>query len=706
MDTWCDDILFEIDLVSTLGFPGRIIVFGKQACPILTGQNEDDVIMAACELGKGRIVVFAHSGYGNQLSDLNGSFENSALYRNVRNWLTRKELSNKANILNLDSCQNVKNAKELETYDLLMSTGIKESVTCQMVEEYIKKGGAFVHAATPWGYMQFNPGKKPYEMAYMNILLEVGISYSKELSKSHGPGYAPELSKASDANLSRYASEEIGKLTDKVDLFRQLKELPPKYSSPFRQMIDKHWKVLTDNVTRIMSSGQIKSNNAKEKKLLDFWLLAVDFLGKKNFKAPGVKNFPGDFDSLPDLTKKDVKFSSTFEDFHFTSCYVPAGTEANVTVSKVTNRWTVIVGAHSDCLNMERVNRWPKITIETEIDKAGRYDISSPFGGSVYFLSPKQNSSYIEASINDIVTCPRFDLVTKGKPWKESRNDSGLWADISGKYVTVTLPSSSIRNVDDPTQIMELYDHLLKTYHDLRGTNIDKERKMWIVTDIQTTHYMHAGYPIVTHLDVADPSKVCFLLNGKSFKSADFWGIYHEIGHNMQQSEWTFDGTLEVTVNIFTLYGMYVICGIDPWTHSWLMRQTKGALHYLKTGADFSKWKGEAGMALYTYAQLIHSFKWDAYKRVFRRYQVLNPSEKPKSDQDKIDLWFLIFSEETKLNLAPVGIFWGLPFSEGGLKKIAALNFKPFLPEDEITKEVPDRVKFVKSRFPALVQKV
>ena len=35
---------------------------------------------------------------------------------------------------------------------------------------------------------------------------------------------------------------------------------------------------------------------------------------------------------------------------------------------------------------------------------------------------------------------------------------------------------------------------------------------------------------------------------------AGSWGLYHELGHNHQNRDWTFDGTVEVTVNLFTLY--------------------------------------------------------------------------------------------------------------------------------------------------------
>ncbi|ESO02575.1 hypothetical protein HELRODRAFT_150637, partial [Helobdella robusta] len=250
------------------------------------------------------------------------------------------------------------------------------------------------------------------------------------------------------------------------------------------------------------------------------------------------------------------------------------------------------------------------------------------------------------------------------KSWKESKNSTGLWADISGRYVTITVPSASVRNLEDPGPVMSMYDTLLKHYHDLRGTDIDKHRKMWIVADEQpVAGYMHAGYPIVTHMDVADPKRDNFLLNeqGIKTKTESFWGIFHEIGHNMQQGEWTFEGTGEVTVNIFTLYAMKQIGNMETWIHPWLKKHVEAGIKYVNHGADFNTWKKEPGTALLIYAQLVNAFGWSIFKQVFRRYQNLPAVEKPKNNQEKMDKWFVIFSEECKFNLAPLAIYWGFP---------------------------------------------
>jgi len=59
------------------------------------------------------------------------------------------------------------------------------------------------------------------------------------------------------------------------------------------------------------------------------------------------------------------------------------------------------------------------------------------------------------------------------------------------------------------------------------------------------------------------------------------WGIFHELGHNMQRSCWTPPGTGEVTVNIFSLKAMQMTTGQKPKQTPFIKDQNKDALKYL-----------------------------------------------------------------------------------------------------------------------------
>lgn len=116
------------------------------------------------------------------------------------------------------------------------------------------------------------------------------------------------------------------------------------------------------------------------------------------------------------------------------------------------------------------------------------------------------------------------------------------------------MPRASFRTVNDPLPILNEYDKIYLAYHDLRGSKPEEKRKQFIIADIKpSAGYMHSGYPIVTMLDVVDPKDEYFEFNITTLKTKGHWGLFHEIGHNMQRGWWTPSGTGEVTVNIFSL---------------------------------------------------------------------------------------------------------------------------------------------------------
>ena len=102
---------------------------------------------------------------------------------------------------------------------------------------------------------------------------------------------------------------------------------------------------------------------------------------------------------------------------------------------------------------------------------------------------------------------------------------------------------------------------------------------------------MHSGYPLMAHLD-----QQANLVNTKHLRSECNWGFYHEVGHNHQVGDWTFDGTVEVTVNLFTLYVYEFLCGIpvaenDRGSAAFRAEQMAS---YDFANPDFEQWKREA----------------------------------------------------------------------------------------------------------------
>jgi hypothetical protein len=188
--------------------------------------------------------------------------------------------------------------------------------------------------------------------------------------------------------------------------------------------------------------------------------------------------------------------------------------------------------------------------------------------------------------------------------------------------------------------------------------------------------YMHSGYPIMTHLDAAPR-----FVTVQDLRAKGDWGMFHEMGHNHQSGDWTFGGTGEVTVNLFSLYVLETCCpgapvhgGVTPENIAKRIRQ-----HLVEHQADFEKWKGDPFTALVMYIQLRQAFGWEAFKKVFAEYRALPGDQRPQSDDDKRDQWLTRLSRTVGRNLGPFFQAWGVPTSDSARSALADLP--AWLPE-------------------------
>ncbi len=69
--------------------------------------------------------------------------------------------------------------------------------------------------------------------------------------------------------------------------------------------------------------------------------------------------------------------------------------------------------------------------------------------------------------VSNVVQSPFIDVL---KPetvqrWNESRiNAPGLWAELAGEHVVLTCPSSSIRNLVEPLELIKFWDDVIRCH--------------------------------------------------------------------------------------------------------------------------------------------------------------------------------------------------------------------------------------------------
>lgn len=164
-------------------------------------------------------------------------------------------------------------------------------------------------------------------------------------------------------------------------------------------------------------------------------------------------------------------------------------------------------------------------------------------------------------------------------------------------------------------------------------------------------HLDHAELFSVQHASIVDASRL---------QCEGDWGIFHELGHNQQEGSWTFEGTVEVTCNLFTLFSMQKLCGIEPWDHVWLQPFKPKAKEYLKC-PNFSSWQGDPGIALVSYVLIQRAFGWDCISSTLISCSAC--VENNASQGDKIDAWVKCVSRCCGRNLIPYYQAWGFPIS-------------------------------------------
>jgi hypothetical protein len=165
------------------------------------------------------------------------------------------------------------------------------------------------------------------------------------------------------------------------------------------------------------------------------------------------------------------------------------------------------------------------------------------------------------------------------------------------------------------------------------------------------------------------------------------WGFFHELGHNFQQADWTWDGCEEVTNNLFSLYGGEAFNRAydgGDYLHSHPAvrpeeRKTR-LTKYLAGGASYEEWKRDPFLALTLYVQLRRAFGWEPFTRVFAGYWSLTTAGRPADDQAKRDQWIVQFSRAVGKNLGPFFQAWGVPTSEAARQSLADLP--PWLPDE------------------------
>ncbi|CAF2870793.1 unnamed protein product [Rotaria sp. Silwood2] len=678
-------VLFQdVPSVKYIRFVEALIPMTNDTRAIICGADSTKVAIVAARVGNGRCLVFGHKNYPAFF--LANESEDQRFIENCRRWLSQGK---DVQFESIDEIESIDSVKEKGTILVWNGHNFKSDAFMDDLRTFLQEGGALVCGAGAWNWLYHNSGKSLSDYLTGRFCESIGVKVTGYLAGCDNPiPFKPEMvqfknvSNAAQALASEPKNGEYLAIVGSV--VKELGDALPDVSVETLQ-----------NLVANAGSDVIPANKSpiKDKSCRQQSIGLCGILcGLPGIKAPD--EFPGDFDNSPSTeTNVTVNIQSkAANEWYCTGYYVAAGTTIKIDVLEQVGAtgWSARIGCHSDNLeNCNKLYRWHCIS-KQKLLSGTTLEMSSAFGGLLFLESPAGESNSISVSLQNVVLAPTYDLMNpnRAESWEDLRvHAQGLWTDIAGQYIVFNLPSKSVLHFDSAQldRALRFWDTVVLTHHELRGTTPTRRER--IVCDEQPlAGYMHAGYPIVTGLDVADPKVENFLLNSDILEKKGAWGLFHEIGHNMQRDWWS-NFAVEVTVNIFTLHAMEVICKFQPWIHSWLDDKIEKARESIKNGTPFDEWKATAGVGLFVYAQLVREFGWDSYKAVFRQYEETKPTL--NSDQEKIDHWITTFSRQVGHNLVPLFKFWGFPISQSTVDGLHDLPIREI--SDEFIQVAPER---------------
>lgn len=701
-------IVQGVQEIAAPGIPGVVYAFGDSAAPVVdapVGRNVRGSVVVAGTLGRGRVVAFGHTGYFD--AGTLDAADTGRLMLNALGWASAQRPDGPVGVRGARSLASWLAEHGVGTLSLDGKDWLGKLKTCaalcipaariprgpgaEAVVEFVRAGGGLVVCDTPWGWQQLNPGKSLADDHPGNqVLARAGIVLAGGLTRRSSPkGFAVgpinELVHAGRAleALVQFTAGKL-KLDDKqlsqasqvlVATLRALPSSENKFRPKLLATVQAH---AHEAVPRPDKPVTVKQPLARLAVVLKYE--RVRKLPPEKVEAdPSAAAFPGAVPADAERVTKTVEVECSVPDWHSTGLYAPPGEIITVRTSAeaVSKKLAVRIGCHKDGIwHHSAWKRMPEITVQQPLC-GEETKLASPFGGLIYIVVPRGQSGKVSVTISGAVLAPWF-IYGKTTPleWRTKvRNFPAPWAEFQSDRVILTVPSEVARKVEDPERLMTFWNMVLDADADLAQRPRERIRPERYVADVQiSAGYMHSGYPIMTHLDAAPRMVNWAGLCGPKRKPA--WGLFHEMGHNHQSGDWTFGGTGEVTVNLFTMYVLETVCGIPVEQGHPAIRpegRAKKLREYFTNGLDFNRWKSDPFLALIMYMQLKEAFGWETYKKVFAEYRSLPPEGKPKNDQEKRDQWMVRFSRACGYNLGPFFQAWGVPTSEQARESIAEL---------------------------------
>lgn len=730
VDAARDAILAGVSSLGDPQQPGHMVVYGPTAATISTfaGQGLSDPMIAAATLGAGRVLALPDHQW-LQMGRFTGHADTQTFVRNGIGWLAGSGALD-VGIVVYDAAGPTKSgetaqwlagqgytdvtvataatlASDLAEADVLVATWLGAKPTETMltaIRDHAAGGGGLFIGEYGIGH-QWWWGNAPANVPGNRLLREAGIGFPAEWPHS-GPSW-PVARAAGQVTAGTILEVLDG--SSPLDEAGQLEAL--RISRRLATVLaptDTLATVLEDAI--LARTASINPTPATpvadpvEKALLTIEAGMVASMPATSVTAHRTAaavygEIPAD---APRLAGEVVTIDGNVTGWVATGLYAAPGELVTVTVpaNLVGRGLSIRVGGHVDDIAANTSwNRLPSgISRSYPID-ATQVLVASAFGGAIYLDIGGQAEGTslglgpIALTIDGAVAAPLFVLGrTSDADWIAGiRDNPAPYAELVSGRAAFSVPAAWIRSLDSPTAVMAAWDAAIGFQDWVGGVEGLRTGPDRFNVDVQISQgWLHSGYPMQGPVAYGGG----FLDPTVLFTSGD-WGLFHEFGHEQQRqlpvgwsydrNPWTFDGDVEVTVNIFSSAALEQVAPHSRSGWGWSIHPQTVMREVQRQVADADHPTFEQKDVQAFYFQLADGpWGWGGYRAVLGGYvadALQDPQAVPATNQAKKDQWLVRWSEETGFDMRGYMVgAWGLEVSQAALDAVAAMQLPGWMP--------------------------
>lgn len=720
-----DQLLAGVSNIGVAGAPGEIAIFDppgagadQGAFSVIHDGNYRSMVAAAF-WGSGRVVAFGHNGYTN-FGDLGNNLDTGQLYLNSVEWasgdagLSAAVVTNSASTRTWLLGQGFTNVSLQTNWEsqlamadvLIVELGPNVSAAKQAaVVSFVESGGGLITGGTGWGYKSLGNDLKTLDGNV--VLRRAGLAWADGFRSSTTVAtvQSTELANASQAltfveQLWAGGTGTMAQQAEAGEALQTVLDVLPE-DHPLAISIG---QAFSSRAAAIAATPSSPVTNALDKAVLSWeanQLLATPL--NQVAAHPTASTLYGPVpNAAPRVVGATVSIDTNQSGMHATGLYAAPGEIVIVTLpsSLVGRGYHLRLSGHVD--NISSRSSWERLPFAISRDfpvNSSTVEIGSAFGGAIYLdvggeaAGTVPGLGIVQLTIDGAVEAPHFVLgETTDEQWIASiRDNPAPYAELVSEHVAMSVPSSWIRLLDNPSQLMSYWDAIVQFQDWVGGFENLRTGPDRINVDVQiSAGLLHAGYPIQGPTWASQG-----LTDWQQLTTTGDWGYFHELGHEMQRhpelgwgydNPWTFSGDVEVTVNIFANAALEMgapATGTSGWGYSAHPDVVMSRAVAEVNNAGTPNFENKDPYPFYF--QLADGpWGWQGYRDVLSSYvndRLSNPAALPQNNQQEKDQWLVRWSTQTGYDLTDYMVNrWGLEVSQAALDTVAAMSLPTWLP--------------------------